>query len=88
MRFDWLMRVHYNAVLHCGLRDCLGVSVPPPASALLFSKKYKQNYRAFKIQIFSRRINRLEEQSNFISSFTYKLNQLGIRRICFSRGPV
>jgi hypothetical protein len=48
----------------------------PPASSLLFSQKYKQNYRAFKIQKAGR--NRPKEQKNSI-----KINRIGIRRICF-----
>jgi hypothetical protein len=53
MRFDWLMRVHYNAVLHCGLRYCLGVSVPPPpASALLLAKNIRKTIELLKYKIF------------------------------------
>jgi hypothetical protein len=36
--------------MHCDLWHCLALSLFFPSSSLLFSQKYKQNYRAFKIQ--------------------------------------
>jgi hypothetical protein len=51
---------------------CRALSVFSPASSLLFSQKYKQNYGAFKIQIIRKQEvkERPKEQSNFIYSST------------------
>jgi hypothetical protein len=43
------MRVQFDAIMHCDLWHCFALSLPPPASSLLFSQQYKQNYGAFKI---------------------------------------
>jgi hypothetical protein len=52
MRFDWLMRVHYNAVLHCGVRDCLGVSVPPPLQLCFLAKNISKTIELLKYKFF------------------------------------
>jgi hypothetical protein len=53
MRFDWLMRVHYNAVLHCGLQYCLDVSVPPTPLQLCFlAKNISKTIELLKYKIF------------------------------------
>jgi hypothetical protein len=83
------MRVHCDAIMHCGPWHCLASSFCVfPASSLLFSQKYQQNYKAFKIQNLSRtkKEYRPKEQSNFMYSSTCKnnkINRLGILRICF-----
>jgi hypothetical protein len=71
--------------MHCDLWHCFALSLsPPPASSLLFSQKYTQNYRAFKIRKFIRKQEGIDqkEQSKFFYSSKCKINRLGIRRIC------
>jgi hypothetical protein len=65
--------------MHCDLWHCFDLSLsPPPASSLLFSQKYTQNYRAFKIRKFIRKLEGIDqkEQSNFSIVLSSKLTGL------------
>ena len=70
MQFDWLMRVHYNAVIHCGLWHYLGLSVFSPLHLCFGAKiqNYKQNHKALKIQSRSRKQEGMDQRNKAILS--------------------
>ena len=88
-QFDWLMRVHCDAIMHCDLWQCFVLSLPPPPPphplhhCFLTKNINKTIEHLIKIQNLSEsKKEQTKGTKQFFYSSTCKFNQLGIRRIC------